>query len=541
MLKIGYLNPASTPTRTEFNYIWMLFKCFYEDHGKYPEMVEWQEPIYKWNSVTLDDIVENLKNCDVVFFTNYVWNYKINKQVVEQLDPRVITVVGGPHQDDEIIKDYDYIAEPLSPGEVFVLYFIDQLIERNINTDTMLYHKNKNVKIPYNFGTTNVYKRCDSYFREMYNYFNSNIDLYEKIIVVYETTRGCPFQCVYCEWGGGTATKVLKKPIDVVKDEMEYLGSFGNVFLDFCDANTGMFKERDREIMTLMRQNGIHIGDSLSILKTLKLEQKQEMLDWMIENDITRRVISISLQSISKLARDIAKRKDLDLEDILKLIEHITTKWNYFKGKEFYIDLELILAMPGSTVHDFYEEFKLYYKLGYWDDTRYPYMILPATEANDPEYQKKYQIKTSQVLSHLDTNYSGKWDDIKINPLYDTLHYEYDTMVECFSYSFDDYIEMFIMNAITPSIGRTWIKEYVTYDNVSQVAKELWNILNGNPLFLLYKELIIDIFKDQQPRSIDKFENGPLKDKRIKHELRKLINDYEKEIREGLDEFCNNL
>ena len=119
-----------------------------------------------------------------------------------------------------------------------------------------------------------------------------------------------------------------------------------------------MFKDRDREIMSLMRENGLQIGDSLSILKTLKLEQKQEMLDWMIENDITRRVISVSLQSISKQARDIAKRKDLNYDDLLKLMDHITVKWNNFENKELYIDLELIMAMPGSTLEDFYEEFK---------------------------------------------------------------------------------------------------------------------------------------------------------------------------------------
>jgi hypothetical protein len=541
MLKIGYLNPTSTPTRTEFNYTWMLFKCFYEDHGKYPEIVEWQEPIYKWNEVSIDDIVESLEGCDVVFFTSYVWNYKINKKVVDRLDQKIITVLGGPHQDSEIIKDYDHVADPLAPGEVFILYFIDQLIERKIDTGTIPYHRDQSLKIPYDFGTSNVYKRCHDYFSKAHAYFNNNLDLFERILVIYETTRGCPFQCVYCEWGGGTGTKVLKKPIEVIKDELEYLGGFANVHLDLCDANTGMFKDRDREIMTLMRDNGLQIGDSLSILKTLKLKEKKEMLDWMIEHDITRRVISVSLQSISKEARDIAKRKDLELDDVLTLIDHITNEWNYFKNKELYIDIELILAMPGSTLQDFYDEFQLYYRLGYWDDGRYPYMILPATEANNSDYQRKYKIVTSRILSHFDTNYSGKWDHIKINPLYDTLHYEYDTIVECFSYSFDDYIEMFIMNAITPAIGRTWIKEYITYDNVSHVAKELWNILNKNSLFLLYKELIIDIFKDKQAQSIDKFQSGPFKGRRIKIELRKLIVDYEKEIREGIDEFCNNL
>ena len=101
MLKIGYMNPTSSPTRTEFNYIWMVFKCFYEDHGKYPDQVEWKEPIYKWNEVSIDNIVDELQDCDIVLFTSYVWNYKINKRIVDRLDDKIVTVLGGPQQNEE--------------------------------------------------------------------------------------------------------------------------------------------------------------------------------------------------------------------------------------------------------------------------------------------------------------------------------------------------------------------------------------------------------------------------------------------------------
>ena len=43
----------------------------------------------------------------------------------------------------------------------------------------------------------------------------------------------------------------------------------------------------------------------------------------------------------------------------------LTSKWNNFKDKELWLDLELILGMPGSTLKDFYEEFKVYYRVGY--------------------------------------------------------------------------------------------------------------------------------------------------------------------------------
>jgi hypothetical protein len=222
-------------------------------------------------------------------------------------------------------------------------------------------------------------------------------------------------------------------------------------------------------------------------------------------------------------------------------MDHITVKWNNFENKELYIDLELIMAMPGSTLEDFYEEFKLYYRLGYWDGDRYPYMVLPATEANKDEYQEQYKIKTSKILSHFDTNYSNKWDTIEINPLYDDNHYEYDTFVECFSYSFDDYIEMFIMNKITPLIGNSWIKEYITYENVPRVAKEVWNVLQEDHTFLIYKDLVKDIFTDTEARSVDIFQNGVFEERNIENVFENIVFNNEKQIKERLDELCKNI
>ena len=110
--------------------------------------------------------------------------------------------------------------------------------------------------------------------------------------------------------------------MNIIKDEMEFIGGFKDVYIDLCDANTGMFKERDREMLMQMVNNGVQIGENLSVLKTLKLEQKKEMLDFMIEHDITRQVVSISLQSISEEARKIANRRDLNVEEIYELVDH---------------------------------------------------------------------------------------------------------------------------------------------------------------------------------------------------------------------------
>ena len=550
MIKIGYLNPSSTPTRTNFNYNWMLFKCFYEDFGKYPDQVEWIEPIYKWNEVSLDDIVDSLKDCDIVLFTNYVWNYKINRKVVDRLGDGIVKIVGGPHQTTEITRIYDHVADPVAPGELFLQFFIDMFLENNIIKERIPFYNN-GVRLPYTFGKSNVYKRCGDYVRECYEYFNDNIDYFQQILILYETTRGCPFQCTYCEWGGGTATKILKKSLDVIKDELEFLGTFDNIELDLADANTGMLKERDFQMMRIMQDNGLQVGDSISVLKTLKLKDKIDIIDFMVETEITRRLISISVQSISKKARDIAKRIDLDYDDTITIIDHIKEKWGNLYEKELHIDLELILGMPGSTLEDFYDEFKLFYRLSSnvseseegqaWQnfrDGRFPYMILPATESASPAYQRKYGIKTAKVATFFDTNFQFDPAIDKPNLLYENHHYEYDTIIECFSYTFEEYIEMFIMNIYTPILFETFTKEYITFENISVVAKEVWLGVNEIPTFQIYKELIKKIFTSNDIRSLDKFGSGNFDDLLIETALKDVLNSNEKFIRTKLDAIC---
>ena len=45
--------------------------------------------------------------------------------------------------------------------------------------------------------------------------------------MIIETTRGCPYKCVYCEWGGGTGTKIIKKDMELVKRDIMALKRAG--------------------------------------------------------------------------------------------------------------------------------------------------------------------------------------------------------------------------------------------------------------------------------------------------------------------------
>ena len=66
-------------------------------------------------------------------------------------------------------------------------------------------------------------------------------------ISAWETNRGCPFQCTFCDWGSATKTKVRKWERDRLFKEIEWFADNKIPYIDCCDANFGIFVERDLE------------------------------------------------------------------------------------------------------------------------------------------------------------------------------------------------------------------------------------------------------------------------------------------------------
>jgi radical SAM superfamily enzyme YgiQ (UPF0313 family) len=69
----------------------------------------------------------------------------------------------------------------------------------------------------------------------------------ETWIGLWETNRGCPFQCTFCDWGSAIAAKVNKFGLDRLKAEIDWFASNKIEFLFYCVANFGIQK-RDVEI-----------------------------------------------------------------------------------------------------------------------------------------------------------------------------------------------------------------------------------------------------------------------------------------------------
>lgn len=479
-IKIAFINPPYSDWSLCNVNTYLYMQSHYNRNGKYSDKVEWSKPPFKWDKYkTIDDIIKEISDADIVMFSSYIWNYNICDKIAAAI-PDKIKLLGGPHigtYEAELYQQrinlYDFICKPTKPGETFILSFLDSFLENekplaeNISWEL----RSSLQKDTYNFSNLDysIYEDHFDLLEEMRIYADANeLETY----MSFESTRGCPYQCTFCEWGGGTGTKVHKKSLDIVERDLKAISQAGYESVYLNDANFGMLFDRDLFIYELALKNKLHLRD-ISTVKSKDLNRRKKIID-ECDNLLTKyeetvktfkntpAIPTVSIQSVSSEAMRVAKRTDLSLEDKIELSEHI------FEKKRMGRDIELILGMPGSTLEDFYSEYELIWNFrpnedvsvlmnSDWASHRHDYILLPDSELSNPVYINQHNINKVKV-------YVKEFDETgeeNKGELYrkDLTHFY--TMSSCNSYTNEEYNEMWIMNKCGVALLKRYYPRYM--------------------------------------------------------------------------------
>ncbi|MCC6620218.1 MAG: radical SAM protein [Deltaproteobacteria bacterium] len=76
---------------------------------------------------------------------------------------------------------------------------------------------------------------------------------------VFETNRGCPFSCTFCDWGQAIESRVPELPMERVVAELAWAAAQKVPFLYFIDANFGI-RKRDIDIVRALGDIAIATG-----------------------------------------------------------------------------------------------------------------------------------------------------------------------------------------------------------------------------------------------------------------------------------------
>ena len=163
-----------------------------------------------------------------------------------------LIVFGGPHVPDhpeQFLRENPFVEDVHGEGEQTFMEIVERYPQRNwgdVPGVSFLDAAGRCVTVPRRPRIQDL-STVPSPFLE--GVFVPLMAAYPQITwrSVWETNRGCPFQCTFCDWGSATAARLNQFDLGRIFDEAEWIAANGIDYLFIADANFGILP-RDIEI-----------------------------------------------------------------------------------------------------------------------------------------------------------------------------------------------------------------------------------------------------------------------------------------------------
>jgi len=376
-----------------------LLESYVRRHAKDPVSFEFMLPIF--NRLKVDTAVEHLSDADVVGISLYVWNEKLSLEIARRLKarkPGIVIIVGGPQMPDRsepFLREHSFVDVAChGEGEQTFLDILERLPGRdwsNIEGTSYLNAVGEVVKrprlkrlreldvVPSPF-TTGIFDRL------------MEANPQQVWIGLWETNRGCPFQCTFCDWGSATQAKVFQFGMDRLNAEIDWFSSKKIEFVFCCDANFGILP-RDVDIArTIAARKSEHgFPKAFSVQNTKNATERAYLTQKILSDSGLNKGVALSLQSVDVTTLKNIKRQNISLQTYEELQARFTRD-----RVETYSDL--ILGLPGETYESFVEGVCRVIGNGQHNRIQFNNLsILPNAEMGDPAYLKEYGMETVET------------------------------------------------------------------------------------------------------------------------------------------------
>src|SRR3989344_3126335 len=520
-----------------------MLQAYAKKHLRFADHYEFIEMIYRFpkNRKEIDGTCERLSGCDLVGFSNYVWGEQHSLALArgyKQRNPDGIVVFGGPQvpdskkqfrrvRTDELTEEekkrdrmnFTPDFHRLNPfidicahgeGERVFRYILEQMAIDGC------YDKSRIPSASYldargDFHYNNKLERMnDQELAQTPSPFTMGIfdklmalNPDQKWIWMYETDRGCPYTCKYCDWGGATEDRISRFLMEQIYTDIMWAGERRIPYVFLCNANFGIEK-RDVQIAEFFAEcrakYGYPEGVSTQNAKNPKKHSIQALK--VLKNAGLIKAAVMSQQSLNPLTLVAVGRQNMKMDEYLEM-------QNMAAKEDIDTMTDYIIPMPEETYESVIDGISTLIRNGQHNRIQSNNLsILRNTEMGDPEYQEKYEfeiVKTRLINLH------GK--------------------KETFETGIDEFQELVVGTNTMP--GPIWLKTRTLF-----WATDLFyfNKLLQIPIIILHKEYSVD-YGEAIKALCDNFERyGKFP---ILSELRDLFIKTAQGMRKGEEEFIH--
>ncbi len=372
-----------------------LIEGYVRKYAQHPSNYEFLLPVYKRQRVA--ETVEQLLSADIVGFSTYVWNVKLSLAVARELKarkPGILIVFGGPQVPDRtepFLRENPFIDVAVNgEGEHAFTKLLDAWPSRDWSGIANLSYLRDGAfvcqaKGPRIRDLTDVPSPyLDGIFAPL-----MAANPKENWIVLWETNRGCPFQCTFCDWGSATQAKVFQFDLDRLGREIAWFADNRIEFIFCCDANFGILA-RDIQLAETLARTKAERGypKAVSVQNTKNATDRAYLTQKILSDAGMNKGVTLSMQSLDPGTLKAIKRQNIALDTYEELQRRFTRD-----RVETYSDL--ILGLPGETYDSWVDGVCWLMDNGQHNRIQFNNLsILPNAEMGDPAYQEKYGMRT---------------------------------------------------------------------------------------------------------------------------------------------------
>jgi putative methyltransferase len=346
-------------------------------------------------------IAAGITEPDVLGLSCYVWNFRRQMKVarlVKERNPDALVVAGGPHVPDRpgaFFAEHPYV-DVLVHGEGEDA-FRELLRERltadpdytrvpgvSVRSGTTAVPGTKAVRLPRDILTPSPY---------LLGHMDAAVQACRergmRFYALWETNRGCPYSCAFCDWGSATMSALRHFDDERLQEEIDWFARHDVEDLFICDANFGI-APRDVEIARGLAEARAASGAPRQIRVNFAKNSNDRVFEisriWHGADLLMG--TTLSMQSTDMDVLEAIDRKNIGIDNYSKLQKR-------YAQEGIHTYTELILGLPLETRRSFCEGVGSLLAAGNHEDIRvYEFGILPNAPINTPEKIARYGLRT---------------------------------------------------------------------------------------------------------------------------------------------------
>ena len=463
-----------------FPYSVGMLQAYAQQHLTHAQDFEFLPALFRRMPVA--EAVTQLQGADIVCFSTYVWNIGLSLEIaraLKQINPDTLTVFGGPqipdHDTERFLRQNRCIDLAChGEGEQVFVSLLENYVQRNWDAVPSLSYigaQGQFVQTPLCARIRDLTAVPSPYLQAV---FDTLLDSHPEVqwVGLWETNRGCPFSCAYCDWGSKTKNRVVARDLDDVYQEADWFRDHQIEFIFCCDANFSLL-ERDLDIVKRVARNKASHGypKALSVQSTKNFTDNSYAIYELMGQAGLSKGVSLSLQSVHAPTLAAIERKNISA-DVFRTAQQTLSAL----GIETFTDI--ILPLPEETLDSFVEGISNTIENGQHNRIQFNNLsILPNALMGDPAYQERYGLEI--VVTDMINIHGALADD---NPVME----KQQLVVGTNAMPKADWIKARVWG---------WMTALLHFDKLLQVPFVLLNRLHGIP----YRNLLALFMRDDLP------------------------------------------